>query len=82
MGIGLQYPTYGIPGVVTDRTAEQNQRGFYQRWGALMDARGWDDLARHGRQQGSKKGMARRPGPSADTSQSVQPRGHSCKAGE
>ena len=35
---------YDLPGVVTDRTAEQNARGFYQRWAALMEAKGWDEI--------------------------------------
>ena len=29
--------TYDSPGVLTDRIAEQNQRGFYQRWAACME---------------------------------------------
>jgi hypothetical protein len=44
MGLGLAYPDYGVPGVTTDRIAEQNQRGFYQRWAELMAARSWEDL--------------------------------------
>jgi len=39
MGLGLAYPDYGVPGVTTDRIAEQNQRGFYQRWAELMEVR-------------------------------------------
>jgi hypothetical protein len=39
MGLGLAYPDYGVPGVTTDRIAEQNQRGFYQRWAEFMEAR-------------------------------------------
>ncbi len=38
MGIGQEYPDYGLPGVITDRVSEQNQRGFYQRWAELMKA--------------------------------------------
>jgi hypothetical protein len=38
MGLGQDYGTYDSPGVLTDRIAEQNQRGFYQRWAAYMDA--------------------------------------------
>jgi hypothetical protein len=38
MGLGQDYGTYASPGVLTDRIAEQNQRGFYQRWAACMDA--------------------------------------------
>ncbi|MGQ4809864.1 3-phenylpropionate/cinnamic acid dioxygenase subunit alpha [Candidatus Entotheonellaceae bacterium PAL068K] len=45
MGVGQDYATYDLPGVVTDRIAEQNQRGFYQYWAALMQAGTWADLA-------------------------------------
>ena len=38
MGLGQSYGTYDAPGVLTDRIAEQNQRGFYQRWAACMEA--------------------------------------------
>jgi len=31
--------------VVTERISEENQRGFYRRWAAMMDAKGWDELA-------------------------------------
>jgi hypothetical protein len=41
MGLGLEYADYDVPGVTTDRIAEQNQRGFYQRWAELMEARSW-----------------------------------------
>lgn len=44
MGLGLAYPDCGVPGVSTDRIAEQNQRGFYQRWAELMEARSWQEL--------------------------------------
>jgi phenylpropionate dioxygenase-like ring-hydroxylating dioxygenase large terminal subunit len=44
MGLGLAYPDYGVPGVTTDRIAEQNQRGFYQRWAELMATRSWEKL--------------------------------------
>src|SRR5262249_27367386 len=37
MGLGQEYGTYDSPGVLTDRIAEQNQRGFYERWAAYMD---------------------------------------------
>jgi hypothetical protein len=30
--------------VTTDRIAEQNQRGFYQRWAEPMEARSWEEL--------------------------------------
>ena len=42
MGLGQTYPDYDVPGVTTDRIAEQNQRGFYQYWATLMDAKSWD----------------------------------------
>ena len=45
MGLGLPYADYGMPGVTTERIAEQNQRGFYQRWAELMEAPGWEALA-------------------------------------
>jgi hypothetical protein len=38
MGLGQEYGVYDRPGVLTDRIAEQNQRGFYQRWAACMEA--------------------------------------------
>ena len=38
MGLGQDYGTYDSPGVLTDRIAEQNQRGFYQAWAAYMEA--------------------------------------------
>ena len=38
MGLGLPYPDYGMPGVTTERIAEHNQRGFYQRWAELIQA--------------------------------------------
>jgi phenylpropionate dioxygenase-like ring-hydroxylating dioxygenase large terminal subunit len=38
MGLGQEYGAYDSPGVLTDRIAEQNQRGFYQRWSAYMQA--------------------------------------------
>src|SRR5439155_21334378 len=44
MGLELAYPDYGVPGVTTDRIAEQNQRGFYQRWAELMAAHSWKGL--------------------------------------
>jgi hypothetical protein len=30
--------------VVTERISEENQRGFYRRWAAMMDAKSWADL--------------------------------------
>jgi hypothetical protein len=44
MGLGLEYPDYGIPGQVTERISEHNQRGFYQHWAKLMIARSWDEI--------------------------------------
>ncbi|ETW94965.1 aromatic ring-hydroxylating oxygenase subunit alpha [Candidatus Entotheonella palauensis] len=44
MGVGLEYSDYGIPGQVTERISEHNQRGFYQHWAKLMMARCWDDV--------------------------------------
>ncbi len=44
MGLGLAYADYGVPGVATERISEHNQRGFYQRWVQLMDARHWEDI--------------------------------------
>src|SRR5438132_10034976 len=38
MGLGQDYGIYDRPGVITDRIAEQNQRGFYQRWAACMES--------------------------------------------
>ena len=40
MGLGLDHPDYGVPGMTTDRITENNQRGFYQRWAELMQAKG------------------------------------------
>jgi hypothetical protein len=45
MGLGLPYTDYGMPGVTTERIAEQNQRDFYQRWAELMEASGWEASA-------------------------------------
>ena len=54
MGMGFDAPpveTDGLemPGVVRNVTsakaAEQNQRGFYQRWSQFMDSPDWDSLA-------------------------------------
>jgi len=38
MGLGTRSADHGLPGVITDGVAEQNQRGFYQRWAELMEA--------------------------------------------
>ena len=45
MGIGISRDDTGLPGVVTERISEENQRGFYRRWAAMMDSKSWDDLA-------------------------------------
>ena len=45
MGIGYVEEDTGLPGVVTARISEENQRGFYRRWAAMMDAKGWDEMA-------------------------------------
>ena len=38
MGIGHTADDTGLPGVVTERISEENARGFYRHWTALMDA--------------------------------------------
>jgi len=61
MGLGQDYGTYDSPGVLTDRIAEQNQRGFYERWAAYMDGARTDP--RNGRRndgRATRKGA--RPG--------------------
>ena len=45
MGIGYARKDTGLPGVVTQRISEENQRGFYRRWAAMMDSNSWNDLA-------------------------------------
>ncbi len=45
MGIGYIEEDTGLPGVVTEGICEENARGFYRRWAAMMDAKDWDDLA-------------------------------------
>ena len=37
MGIGRTADDTGLPGVVTERISEENARGFYRHWTALMD---------------------------------------------
>jgi phenylpropionate dioxygenase-like ring-hydroxylating dioxygenase large terminal subunit len=44
MGMGLEHTHDLLPGVVSDGISEQNQRGFYQRWAAYMDAPSWEAL--------------------------------------
>jgi len=48
MGLGYEGMHEAVPGVVTMGISEQNQRGFYQRWAACMDATSWTDLAPSG----------------------------------
>ncbi len=55
MGIGLALKDTGLPGVVTERICEENQRGFYRRWAAMMDAKGWGDLAPIAKANGRSK---------------------------
>ncbi|MCS5654734.1 MAG: aromatic ring-hydroxylating dioxygenase subunit alpha [Dehalococcoidia bacterium] len=67
MGMGFDAPpvdTDGLdmPGqirnVTTAKAAEQNQRGFYQRWSEFMNADDWDTLAtwRNGHANGTNTG--------------------------
>jgi len=44
MGIGALRNDTGLPGVVTEKISEENQRGFYRRWAAMMDAKSWNDM--------------------------------------
>ena len=37
MGIGHLRDDTGLPGVISERISEENARGFYHRWAALMD---------------------------------------------
>src|SRR5712692_7094407 len=61
MGLGQDYGTYDSPGVLTDRIAEQNQRGFYERWAAYMDGARTDP--RNGRRNdGRATRKSARPG--------------------
>jgi len=55
MGIGISRKDSGLPGVVTERISEENQRGFYRRWAAMMDAKSWADLAPTGKSNRHKK---------------------------
>ena len=55
MGIGVIRRDTGLPGVVTERISEENQRGFYRRWAAMMDSKGWDDLTPSAKKDGNKK---------------------------
>ncbi len=55
MGIGVIRKDTGLPGVVTEKISEENQRGFYRRWAAMMDAKSWDDLTPSVKSNGKKK---------------------------
>jgi len=59
MGIGEIVHDTGLPGVVTERICEENQRGFYRRWAAMMDAEGWSDLAPFAKNDSAKTNGAR-----------------------
>ncbi len=60
MGLGQAYGTYEIPGVATDRIAEQNARGFYQRWAALMQAKSSNQLPPNGHLQQKRAARSQR----------------------
>ncbi len=60
MGLGREGSHPDLPGIVTEGISEQNQRSFYRRWTAYMEARSWDELARNGRQQRRNKGATAR----------------------
>lgn len=45
MGVGHAGPHADFPGLVADRyISEHNQRHFYQRWEAFMNAESWSDI--------------------------------------
>ncbi len=45
MGLGRSGPDFNLPGVVSERyISESNQRGFYRRWEAFMNAENWSDI--------------------------------------
>ena len=44
MGLGNDKYVEGLPGRGIEGITEQNQRGYYQRWGEFMDAQGWDEI--------------------------------------
>ncbi len=60
MGIGYIREDTGLPGVVTERICEENARGFYRRWAAMMDAKGWDDLAPTGKARSNGNGRGKK----------------------
>jgi phenylpropionate dioxygenase-like ring-hydroxylating dioxygenase large terminal subunit len=49
MGLGCEKIDAAYSGVVTERINEENARGFYTRWAAVMDAKSLDDLPPNGR---------------------------------
>jgi phenylpropionate dioxygenase-like ring-hydroxylating dioxygenase large terminal subunit len=49
MGLGYKKTDAAYPGVATERINEENARGFYTRWAAVMDAKSWEDLPPNGR---------------------------------
>ena len=60
MGIGYARDDTGLPGVVTEQISEENARGFYRRWAAMMDAKSWDDLAPTGNARSNGNGHGKR----------------------
>lgn len=61
MGLGHERPDTNLPGLLSLDMSEQNQRHFYQRWAALMDAATWADLppvARPASTNGARAGSA------------------------
>jgi hypothetical protein len=44
MGMGFEHSREDWPGVISEGISEQNQRGFYTRWAALMAGQNWDAL--------------------------------------
>jgi len=50
MGLGFEEPAGGLEGAIfTPGVSEQNQRGFYNRWAAMMDAGSWEGMEPHSR---------------------------------
>ena len=60
MGIGISRDDTGLPGVATEGISEENQRGFYRRWAAMMDSNGWDGLAPNGNTNGNSNGRTKK----------------------
>jgi len=59
MGIGVARHDTGLPGIVTERISEENQRGFYRRWTDMMDAISWDDLLPTGNARSNGNGRTK-----------------------